>query len=299
MAASAGKVRAARLTDLSALGELSRLAQADGEGTRSLGLPVAGPPIGVFTLFRLPLGAFTPARPPVRLRPGRSPGGPAARGARELPRRVDVVELDAVGDLDAGDIRFRLVQHLLRDGAKRVRSGSTWPAPTRTATWSCSCRRGSLRYGDERVCSGPGRAAAGADDRRGGRGLGIREARSQDALALSRLYASSPRARCSAWRRSACPTGSARAASWRVPRSSWRRSCGSPTSRRSCRMRPTAASDGTQLDAFVQVGVAKEDQPHYLKVLARPGADVVPLLRFGLGVIAARARGGDRAPTRA
>ena len=37
MARSTGKVRAARLTDLAALGELSRLAQADGDGTRSLG----------------------------------------------------------------------------------------------------------------------------------------------------------------------------------------------------------------------------------------------------------------------
>ena len=44
----AGKVRAARLTDLAALGELSRLAQAADSGARSLGLPVAGPPIGVF-----------------------------------------------------------------------------------------------------------------------------------------------------------------------------------------------------------------------------------------------------------
>ena len=25
-------------------------------------------------------------------------------------------------------------------------------------------------------------------------------------------------------------------------------------------------SDGTQLDAFLQIGVAKEDQPHYLRV---------------------------------
>ena len=67
---------------------------------------------------------------------------------------------------------------------------------------------------------------------------------------------------------------------------------------------PDGGNDGTQLDAFVQVGVAKEDQPHYLKVLARPGADVVPLLRFGLGVIAARAeaapahRQGVLAPVR-
>ena len=57
---SQGKVRAARLTDLAALGELSRLCQSDDPATRSLGLPVSGPPIGVFSLFRLPLGAFRP-----------------------------------------------------------------------------------------------------------------------------------------------------------------------------------------------------------------------------------------------
>ena len=47
--------------------------------------------------------------------------------------------------------------------------------------------------------------------------------------------------------------------------------------------------DGTQLDAFVQIGVAKEDQPHYLKVMARPEADVVPLIRHALGTISAGA----------
>src|SRR6266576_1836031 len=51
---------AARLADLAALGELSRLCQADCADTRSLGLPGNGPPIGVFSLFRLPLGAFRP-----------------------------------------------------------------------------------------------------------------------------------------------------------------------------------------------------------------------------------------------
>ena len=52
---------------------------------------------------------------------------------------------------------------------------------------------------------------------------------------------------------------------------------------------PDGGRDGTQLDALVQVGVAKEDQPHYLKLLARPEADVVPLLRYALGVIGTRA----------
>ena len=54
----AGKVRMARLTDLAPLGELSRLAQTD--AARSLGLPVTRPRMGVFSLFRLPLGAFQP-----------------------------------------------------------------------------------------------------------------------------------------------------------------------------------------------------------------------------------------------
>jgi hypothetical protein len=39
--------------------------------------------------------------------------------------------------------------------------------------------------------------------------------------------------------------------------------------------------------------VAKEDQPHYLKVLVRPGVDPGPLVSFGLGIVAARReRGG-------
>jgi hypothetical protein len=52
--------------------------------------------------------------------------------------------------------------------------------------------------------------------------------------------------------------------------------------------------DPTGLEAYLQVGVAKEDQPHYLKVVGRPDADVSQLIDFGLGVIAARtAKGGD------
>ena len=53
------------------------------------------------------------------------------------------------------------------------------------------------------------------------------------------------------------------------------------------------SADPTQLQGFVQVGVAKEDQPHYLRILVRPGIDATPLVRFGLGVIGARAEKRD------
>ena len=56
---------------------------------------------------------------------------------------------------------------------------------------------------------------------------------------------------------------------------------------------PGGGADGTQLEGFVQVGVAKEDQPHYLKVLVCPGVDASPLVRYGLGVIAARTQRGS------
>ena len=56
---------------------------------------------------------------------------------------------------------------------------------------------------------------------------------------------------------------------------------------------PGGGKDGTELDAFLQVGVAKEDQPHYLKVLARPEADPTALIGFGLGIIEARTTKGS------
>jgi hypothetical protein len=67
---------------------------------------------------------------------------------------------------------------------------------------------------------------------------------------------------------------------------------------------PGGGTDGTQLDAMVQIGVAKEDQPHYLKLMARPEVDPSPLIRHALGVIGARAetsnmqRQGVLAPVR-
>jgi hypothetical protein len=50
------------------------------------------------------------------------------------------------------------------------------------------------------------------------------------------------------------------------------------------------------LAALLQLGVAREEQPHYLKILARPETDVSPLVSFGLGLLAARVGKGGGCP---
>jgi hypothetical protein len=80
---------------------------------------------------------------------------------------------------------------------------------------------------------------------------------------------------------------------WRVPRSSLTPILRFADVEGFVLAAPEGGRDGTQLDAFLQIGVAKEDQPHYLKLIARPEADVADLIDFGLGVIAARTTRGD------
>ena len=55
--------------------------------------------------------------------------------------------------------------------------------------------------------------------------------------------------------------------------------------------------DAPELAAFLQIGVAKEEQPHYLRVICRADHDPTPLIRYGLSVIGERSgevsRGGS------
>ena len=295
---SSGKVRPARLTDLAALGELSRLCQSDGADTRSLGLPVNGPPIGVFSLFRLPLGAFRPNDLMfVYEEDGRIAG--LVRVERDAVRdEWTIVELDAVGMTNAGDIRYRLVQQLLREGAKRGAARFHVACADADGNVELLMQAGFMRYGEEHVLvRDPDQALpeAWADDR--ATGCGIRASTSLDALALARLYnvaTPAPVARLEAirladWER--------QGSHWRVPRSSLTPILRFADVEAFVQATPGGGKDGTQLDAFLQIGVAKEDQPHYLKVVARPDADTTDLIDFGLGVIAARtSRGGDHRP---
>jgi hypothetical protein len=295
---SSGKVRPARLTDLAALGELSRLCQSDGADTRSLGLPVNGPPIGVFSLFRLPLGAFRPNDLMfVYEEDGRIAG--LVRVERDSVRdEWTIVELDAVGMTNAGDIRYRLVQQLLREGAKRGAARFHVACADADGNVELLMQAGFMRYGEEHVLvrdSDQALPEAWSEDR--ATGCGIRATSSLDALALARLYNAAtpaPVARLEAirladWER--------QGSHWRVPRSSLTPILRFADVEGFVQAAPGGGKDGTQLDGFLQIGVAKEDQPHYLKVVARPDTDTTDLIDFGLGVIAARtSKGGDHRP---
>ena len=295
---SQGKVRAARLTDLAALGELSRLSQSDDPATRSLGLPVSGPPIGVFSLFRLPLGAFRPNDLMYVYEDGGRIAG-LVRVERESTRdEWTIVELDGVGVADAGDIRYRLVQQLLREGAKRGAARFHVACADVDGNVELFMQAGFMRYGEERVLFRPPKSRlpapwtdqAAADAR-------IRPAQSIDALALHRLYMAAtpgPVARLEALR---LPDWERQGTHWRVPRSSLAPILRFADVEAFVQAAPDGGKDGTVLDAFMQIGVAKEDQPHYLKVVVRPEADADAIIGYGLGIIAARTgKGRDQRP---
>ncbi|MFP5343440.1 MAG: hypothetical protein ACLGIJ_11035 [Candidatus Limnocylindria bacterium] len=292
---SQGKVRAARLTDLAALGELSRLCQSDDPATRSLGLPVSGPPIGVFSLFRLPLGAFRPNDLMYVYETGGRLAG-LVRVERESTRdEWTIVELDGVGLSDAGDIRYRLVQQLLREGAKRAAARFHVACADTDGNVELLMQAGFMRYGEEHILfRDPATALPEPWTDVAATKAGIRPAAPVDAVALHRLYAAltpAPVARLEAvriadWERHGTQS--------RVPRSSLAPILRFADVEAFVQPSPNGGPDGTQLDALLQVGVAKEDQPHYLKVMARADADTSALIEYGLGVIAARtAKGND------
>jgi hypothetical protein len=304
-----GGVRAARLTDLAALGELSRLAQpltidapgngrteaAPGDGQepriRSLGLPVPTAHVSVFSLFRMPLGAFQPHdQLYVYDDAGRLSG--LARVERDAQRdEWTIVELDAVDHGDAGDIRYRLVQHLLRDGSRRGAARFHVACADSDGNVELFMQAGFTRYGEEVVLfRAPEEPLPGLRGLNAG-ALRIRPAVPQDALALDRLY------------RRVTPAPVARFEDYRLP--DWEHVGGRPGIPRTSLtpllrfadleafvQEATAGAPGS-LAALLQLGVAKEHQPHYLRVVSLPDHDPVDLIRFGLATINART-GGER-----
>ena len=297
-----GRVRAARLTDLAAVGELSRLSHggdgADDAPLRSLGLPVSGSPISVFTLFRMPLGALRQHDQLYVYEDDRGLAG-LLRAERD-PQRDEwtIVELDAIGLADAGDIRFRLVQHLLRDGAKRGAVRFHVACADVGGNVELFMQAGFARYGEEWILlRDESEPLPPPMDEAASAAAGIRPVSPLDALPLMRLYASAtpqPVVRLEGYRQ---PEWERPANQWRIPRSSLApilRFADLSTYVQACPPGSDGAAAG-ELAGFVQVGVAKEEQSHYLRLVVRPGHDAGELVACGLGAIASAAGGSGRA----
>jgi hypothetical protein len=304
-----GRVRAARLTDLAAVGELSRLAhpssdvhatdvRANGSASkdelvrplRSLGLPVTASHVSVFSLFRMPLGAFKPNDQMYVYEEGGRLAG-LARVERDTNRdEWTIVELDAVDHGDAGDIRYRMVQHLLRDGSRHGAIRFHVACADSGGNVELFMQAGFARYGEETILLRPpgprypGLRGIDPD------ALGIRPARHQDSVDLARLYKQitpAPVARLEGYR----------LVDWEhLPgRSSVPRTSLTPLLRfADVEAYVQESADGHGLGAMLQLGVSKEQQPHYLRVMARPELDAEPLIRFGLATIGRRSGANRR-----
>ena len=111
--------------------------------------------ISVFSLFRLPLGAFQPSDLLyVYEERGRLAG--LARTERDgLRDEWTIVELDAVDNGEAGDIRYRLVQHLLRDATKRGALRFHVACADVSGNVELFMQAGFARYGEERILYRP------------------------------------------------------------------------------------------------------------------------------------------------
>lgn len=302
MSPRAARVRAARLTDLAALGELSRLSHAtaeaaspgelDGSRVRSLGLPLSATAISVFSLFRMPLGAFQPHDLLYVYEDERSLAG-LARVERDVQRdEWTIVELDAVDHGDAGDIRLRLVNHLLRDGGRRGASKVHVACADRGGNVELFMQAGFVRYGEERLLFLPPteRLPTGPPQSPSGGGQ-IRPATPLDALQLNRLYLAAtpqPVARLEGYR---LPDWERQGSGWRIPRSALTPILRFADVEAFVETCPPPRTE--ELAAFVQIGVAREQpQPHYLRVIARPEHDPSALIGYGLSIIGERSAAG-------
>lgn len=277
-------MRAARLTDLAAVSELSRLAHSADSGApngrmRTLGLPVSSGNISVFSLFRLPLGAFLPGDL-LYVYDDRGHVTGLARVEHEGVRdEFTIVELDAVDDGTAGDIRFRLVQHLLRDAAKRAGVRFHVACADQAGNVELFMQAGFARYGEERLFyRPPDQQMPGQMTARDAAQRGIRAAQALDALELDRLYrvaTPAPVARLEDYR---LPDWERQGNHWRVPRSAL-----TPLLRFADVEAFVQDSERDQtLLAFCQIGRAKEEQPDYLRVISRSEHDPSDLITFAL-----------------
>jgi len=288
-----GRVRPARLTDLAAVGELSRqahLAPRTDSQLLTLGLPVGANHVSVFTLFRLPLSALLPGDLLYVYEEQGHIRGLAHVDHDNVRDEWTFVELDAMDEGLSGDIRFRLVQRVLRDASKRGGMRFHVACADEGDNVELFMQAGFARYGEETILfrspDQPPVAAMTVDD---AHAHGIRPAVPLDALILDRLYRSAtpvPVVRLEDYRQH---DWERQGNNWRVPRSALTPILRFADVEAFVQQATSGKSDG-ELLAFCQIGTSKTDQPHYIRVISRTDHDPSDLITFGLGALTDRTR---------
>ena len=278
----APRVRLARITDLTALVEISRRAQRalqEGSGEmRSLGLPLGPAALSLYQLFRMPLSLIRSSDSIWIHQRGAFADG-LARVERDDRGDWTIVELDAVDDAARARLLARVAREAGRHGVVRLHVACAEDAATLTLLGSA----GFQPYARETLLLLKGGSLSAATPA----SAALRPAQPSDALRIAKLMsATTPPAVSRMELIDAREWDRAAAGTW-APRASI-----TPLLRLA--EQSTFVLDGAagEIDAWVHLGVARErgeEHPHALRISLLPGVDAAPLIQAGLAEI------GDRA----
>lgn len=288
----APRVRLARITDLSALVEISRRAQRaahdDSPAIRSLGLPIAPAALSLYQLFRMPLSLIRSSDSIWVHQRGATLDG-LARVERDVHGEWTIVELAAVDDAARARLIARVVREAGRHGVVRIHVACREDADT-LRLLSVS---GFQTYARETLYAlhldraEPAAATAYAPVRPGRAGSPLRTVHAGDALPIAQLMARiTPPAVARVELVDARDWVRAAAGEW-APRASI-----SPLLRLVDGSAFVVEGEAGEIDGWVHIGSAREsgeEHPHTLRITTLPGVDPAPLISASLAEIAAGA----------
>ena len=278
----APRVRLARITDLSALVEISRRAQRslqEGSGEmRSLGLPLGPAALSLYQLFRMPLSLIRSSDSIWIHQRGAFADG-LARVERDERGDWTIVELDAVDDAARARLLARVAREAGRHGVVRLHVACAEDAATLTLLGS----GGFQPYARETLYLLKGGARNVPRPVR----VVLRSAQPSDALRISQLMSATTPPAVSRmelidareWERAAAGT-------W-APRASI-----TPLLRLAEQSAFVVEGATGEIDAWIHLGVARElgeEHPHALRISLLPGIDAAQLIQAGLVEIGERA----------
>ena len=278
----APRVRLARITDLTALVEISRRAQRalqeeSGE-MRSLGLPIGPAALSLYQLFRMPLSLIRSSDSIWIHQRGAFADG-LARVERDDRGDWTIVELDAVDDAARARLLTRVVREAGRHGVVRLHAACAEDVATLTLLGGA----GFQPYARETLYVRKGGLSSGARAAL----VALRLAQPSDALRIAQLMSTTTPPAVSRmelidareWERAAAGTWAPRASITPLLR----------LAEQSAFVLDGAAGEA---DAWIHLGVARErgeEHPHALRISLLPGVDAAQLIQAGLAEIGKRA----------